>query len=92
MCVNYRGLNNSIIKDNFLLLLIENCLKFLDNRCCFSVLNFKSVFHQIGVKENSPIPDTTGITEYLEEKVILEYINFYCEKNLYKYFVLTGKK
>jgi len=53
MCVDYRGLNKRIIKDNFPLPLIEDCLEFLENKCCFSIIDLKSGYHQIGVEEKS---------------------------------------
>lgn len=53
MCVDYRGLNKLTVRDNYPLPLIEDCIEYLENKRCFSVLDLKSGFHQVRVAETS---------------------------------------
>jgi len=47
------SLNNCTVHDNFPLPLIEDCLEYLEGRNCFSVIDLKSGYHQVGVEESS---------------------------------------
>lgn len=53
MCVDYRTLNSLTIRDNFPLLLIEDCLEYLLGKNYFTLLDLKSGFHQVPVDDNS---------------------------------------
>lgn len=50
MWVDYRGLNKLTIRYNYPLPLIEDCLEYLEGKTLFTVLDFKSVFHQDSIK------------------------------------------
>ncbi len=51
LCVDYRILNTLIIKNNFLLLGIDDLLDHLHGAMIFSKIDFKSGYHHIYVKD-----------------------------------------
>lgn len=53
MCVDYRAINKITLKDNFPLPLIDDCLEFLGNKDCFSILDLKNGFHQLHMDDES---------------------------------------
>ena len=70
MCVDYRPLNKITVRDNYPLPLIETCLEHLCGKRFFSLLDLKSGFHQVPMREES-IPYTSFVTpdgqfEYLK--------------------------
>lgn len=69
LCVDYRPLNKLIIRDNYPLPLIEDCLDYLSEKNCFSLLDLKNGFYHVRMHEDS-IPYTSfvvpgGQYEYL---------------------------
>lgn len=53
MCVDYRALNKTTIRDNFPLPLIEDCLGYLNGKQYFSLLDLKSGFHHVRMADDS---------------------------------------
>jgi hypothetical protein len=51
MCVDYRQLNNRTKKDDYALPIIEEILDNLSGNAYFTVLDAKSGYHQVNIKE-----------------------------------------
>ena len=51
LCVDYRGLNNLTIKNQYLLPLIDELLDRLDRAKRFTQLDLTSAYHRIRIKE-----------------------------------------
>ena len=52
LCVNYQGLNNLTIKNQYPLLLIREALDWLDRAKQFTQLDLTSAYHQMRIKES----------------------------------------
>ena len=52
LCMDYWGLNNLIIKNQYLLPLIKKSLDWLNQAKRFTQLDLTSVYHQMRIKEN----------------------------------------
>lgn len=63
MCIDYRGLNKITLKDNYPLPLMDDCIEFLGNKDCFSLLDLKNGFHQVQMEEES-IKFTAFVTPF----------------------------
>jgi len=53
LCIDYRRLNKIIVKDKFLLPLIEDILDRLQESCVFSTIDLKNGFFHVDVKKDS---------------------------------------
>lgn len=53
MCIDYRALNKIIVRDNYPIPLIEDCLEHLEGKSWFSIMDLKSGFYQVRLEENS---------------------------------------
>ena len=53
LCINYQGLNNLIIKNQYLLHLIGEALDWLDRAKQFTQLNLTSGYNQMHIKEGN---------------------------------------
>lgn len=53
MCIDYKALNKLMIRDNYPLPLVDDCLEYLSNKKVFSLLDLKSGFHHVKVAPNS---------------------------------------
>ena len=51
LCLNYRGLNNLTIKNQYLLLLVRESLDWLGRARWFTQLNLSSAYHQMRVRK-----------------------------------------
>jgi len=63
LCVDYRGLNELIIKNKFLLLGIDDLFDHLHGAMILSKIDLKSGYHHIYVKDQD-LPKTSFITSY----------------------------
>jgi hypothetical protein len=63
MCIDYRALNKITLKDNFPLPLIDDCIEFLGNKKCFSIIDLKNGFHQVKMDPES-IKYTAFVTPF----------------------------
>lgn len=69
MCVDYRGLNKIMVRDNYPLPLIEDCLDYLEGKSCFSILDLKNGFHQVNMA-----PDSIKYTSFVTPQGQFEYV------------------
>ncbi|GFV12620.1 retrovirus-related Pol polyprotein from transposon opus [Trichonephila clavipes] len=53
VCIDYRRLNCKLIKDNYILPLIDDILDSLQNAKIFTTLDLKNGFFQVAVNESS---------------------------------------
>ena len=53
LCINYQGLNNLTIKNQYLLPLISELLDWLGYAKRFTQLDFTSAYYQISIKKNN---------------------------------------
>lgn len=53
LCIDYRALNRIMIKDNFPLPLIDDCIDFLGHKTCFSIIDLKNGFNQVQLEPES---------------------------------------
>ncbi|XP_073838385.1 uncharacterized protein [Musca autumnalis] len=53
MCVDYRSLNTIIVRDNYPLPLIEDCLEYLEGKTWFTIMDLKSGFYQVATEEEA---------------------------------------
>jgi hypothetical protein len=73
MCVEYRSLNEVIIKNKYPLPRIDDLFDQLKGACVFSKIDLRSGYHQLKIRA-SDIPKTTFITQYgLYEYTIMSF-------------------
>lgn len=53
MCIDYRTLNKSTLRDNFPIPLIDTCVEFLEGKKIFSLIDLKHGFHQLKMNDDS---------------------------------------
>lgn len=53
MCVDYKPLNKIMVRNNFPLPIIDDCLERLEGKRYFSTLDLKNGFHQVNMAEDS---------------------------------------
>lgn len=53
MCVDYRALNKIIVRDNYPLPLIEDCLEYLEGKSWFTIMDLRSGFYHVRLEEES---------------------------------------
>lgn len=47
LCIDYRAINRVMVKDNFPLPLIDDCVDFLGHKACFTIIDLKNGFNQV---------------------------------------------
>jgi hypothetical protein len=70
LCINYRGLNNLIIKNKYPLLLIDELFNQLQGSCCYSKLDLWQGYYRVRIKEED-IPKTAFNTRYGHYKFVV---------------------
>jgi hypothetical protein len=63
MCVDYRALNEVIIKNKYPLPQIDDLFGQLRGACVFSKIDLRSGYHQLKIRKSN-IPKTAFITRY----------------------------
>ena len=63
LCINYRELNNAMVKNKYLLSRIEDLFVQLQGATVFSMLDLRSGYFQLRIPEED-IPKTTFCTRY----------------------------
>lgn len=61
MYIDYRALNKKIIRDNFPLPLIEDCIEYITGKKWFTLLDLKDGFFHVEIDEET-IPYTSFVT------------------------------
>lgn len=70
LCINYRQLNKVTMKNNYLLLRIDDLFNQLQGVKVFSMTDLRSRYHQLQIK-NEDIPKTAFRTKYGKYKFLV---------------------